>query len=220
MASSPLISLSSDQRFWSALRGRVDSLLEHRNRVNPIEQQCARDSGLGKRLREDSALLIRGFDSITSSLSRLTNTLDSAAQGVNDLARSSVTEQLQRENRSTEDGEETEPKAKKQCSSPQVLAEDKNEKETQMDNAAGSEKLNLARKLAVSLATKASSLTQELQSMKSELCFIQERCVLLEEENKRLRDGIEKGLRPEEDDLVHFCSKFDYRKHILLIKTH
>ena len=31
---------------------------------------------------------------------------------------------------------------------------------------------------------------------------MQERCALLEEENRRLRDGMDKGLRPEEDDLV------------------
>jgi len=31
---------------------------------------------------------------------------------------------------------------------------------------------------------------------------MQERCALLEEENRRLRDGVEKGVRPEEVDLV------------------
>ncbi|KAK1304578.1 hypothetical protein QJS10_CPB11g02037 [Acorus calamus] len=169
-----------------------------------MEKKGVRDSGLGKRLREDSVLLIKGFDSIASSLSRLTNTLDSTAQGVNDLARPSVTELLQRENQTTEDGEENLPKAKKQCSSPQELAEDKDEDgEKQGDNAqAGNGKLKKAQKLAVSLAIKAASLAQELKSSKSELCFVQERCVLLEEENKMLRDGIDTGLRPEEDDLV------------------
>ncbi|KAF3791663.1 hypothetical protein EJ110_NYTH13816 [Nymphaea thermarum] len=52
------------------------------------------------------------------------------------------------------------------------------------------------------MATKAASLARELQSIKSDLLFMQERCNLLEEENRRLRDGIAKGLRPEEDDLV------------------
>lgn len=53
------------------------------------------------------------------------------------------------------------------------------------------------------MATKAASLARELKSIRSELCFMQERCGLLEEENRRLRDGLEKGARPpEEDDLV------------------
>lgn len=56
--------------------------------------------------------------------------------------------------------------------------------------------------LAISLTTKAASLARELKTIKSELSFVQERCNLLEEENKRLREGFEKGVRPEEDELV------------------
>lgn len=56
--------------------------------------------------------------------------------------------------------------------------------------------------LAISMATKATSLARELKSIKSDLCFVQERCAILEEENRRLRDGFSKGIRPEEDDLV------------------
>ena len=56
--------------------------------------------------------------------------------------------------------------------------------------------------LAISMATKAASLGRELKSIKSDLCFVQERCAILEEENRRLRDGFAKGIRPEEDDLV------------------
>lgn len=52
------------------------------------------------------------------------------------------------------------------------------------------------------MATKAGSLARELKSIKSDLCFMQDRCVLLEEENRRLRDGFAKGTRPDEDDLV------------------
>jgi len=52
------------------------------------------------------------------------------------------------------------------------------------------------------MAAKANSLARELKTIKSDLSFIQERCGLLEEENKRLRDGFVKGVRPEEDDLV------------------
>lgn len=52
------------------------------------------------------------------------------------------------------------------------------------------------------MATKAASFARELKSIKSDLGFMQERCELLEEENRRLRDGFAKGVRPEEDDLV------------------
>lgn len=52
------------------------------------------------------------------------------------------------------------------------------------------------------MATKSASLARELISLKSNLCFMQERCAILEEENRRLRDGFSRGIRPEEDDLV------------------
>lgn len=55
------------------------------------------------------------------------------------------------------------------------------------------------------MATKASYLTNELKSMKSELCFMKERCSLLEEENRRLQEVFDKDARPEEDDLVLYC---------------
>lgn len=59
--------------------------------------------------------------------------------------------------------------------------------------------------LPLQLATKAASFAREMKSIKSELCFMQERCALLEEENNKLRDGFGKeGMRNEEDDLVIF----------------
>lgn len=62
--------------------------------------------------------------------------------------------------------------------------------------------------LAISMAAKATSLARELKSIKSDLCFMQERCALLEEENTRLRDGFSEGIRPEEDDLVNYLTLF------------
>lgn len=65
------------------------------------------------------------------------------------------------------------------------------------------------------MATKAASLARELKFIKSDLSFMQERCCLLEEENRRLRDGFAKGVRPEEDDLVskdtHYICMYSHR---------
>lgn len=52
------------------------------------------------------------------------------------------------------------------------------------------------------MATKVAGFARELKSIKSDLRFTQERCCLLEEENRKLRDGFGKGIQPEEDDLV------------------
>ncbi|PON63941.1 GRIP/coiled-coil protein [Trema orientale] len=93
---SPLFSPSSDKRFWSALRSRIDALLDDRNSKLPTGQLSPNpdrtqmnvgDSGRAKRLKEDALLLLRGFDSVAHTLSQLSNNLDSALQGANDLAK-------------------------------------------------------------------------------------------------------------------------------------
>lgn len=48
--------------------------------MSGIFQQSIGESDLGNRLKEDSLLLLRGFDSISHSLSQLTNNLDNALQ--------------------------------------------------------------------------------------------------------------------------------------------
>ena len=68
------------------------------------------------------------------------------------------------------------------------------------------------------MASKASSLAIELKTIKSELRFMQERCALLEEENRRLRDGVEKGDRPEEDDLVIHSETFAFLQFVPIFK--
>ncbi|XP_077218840.1 GRIP/coiled-coil protein [Tasmannia lanceolata] len=204
MDSLPLLSPSSDKRFWSAFRSRVDAILEDRKRKIV-------SSGIGElesetRFREDSLLLLRGFDSIDSSLSQLADNLEAAQQGASDLARPSLTELLHRDTEREEDEEDMQPRAKKQCGSQELSFTNEvsiqNENKESPTGIVKNEKMKKAQNLAVSMATKAASLARELKTIKSDLCFMQERCTLLEEENRRLRDGFAKGVRPEEDELV------------------
>lgn len=69
------------------------------------------------------------------------------------------------------------------------------------------------------MATKAASFARELKLIRSDLSFMQDRCALLEEENRRLRDGFDKGLRPEEDDLVRLVF-FDYSQYMFSDNLH
>lgn len=57
-------------------------------------------------------------------------------------------------------------------------------------------------KLAIAMATRAASMARELKSIRSDMAFMQERCGLLEEENRKLRDGLAEGTQPDDDDLV------------------
>ncbi|XP_062085854.1 uncharacterized protein LOC133791954 isoform X2 [Humulus lupulus] len=220
---SPISSPSSDIRFWNTLHGRVDALLEDHNfkvstgQLPPNDdraQKNDKDSGRAKRLKDDTLLLMRGFDSVAHTLSQLSNHLDNALQGANDLAKpptltelfhSSLEESANNKEelfgkQENELGPNKGLKRKYETSHCSENQEEGPKDEKEKDPKDG--KLNKAKNLAVTMATKAALLAREMRSIKSDLCFMQERCLLLEEENRRLRDGFAKGIRPEEDDLV------------------
>ncbi|KVH94394.1 hypothetical protein Ccrd_003545 [Cynara cardunculus var. scolymus] len=178
--SSPIISPVSDKLFWSNLRNRIDTLLENRK-----DQSLNYEEGRNrsKRLKEDSLLLLRGFDSVASSLSQLSNNLDNALQN------------------SSKDEDEVEDDQNLE-SNKRGLKRKMESEEASDENQREFGKLNRAKNIAISMAKKAGFLAREVKLMKSDLCFIQERCSILEEENRRLRDGFVKGVPPEEDDLV------------------
>uniref|UniRef100_A0ACD5WNE9 Uncharacterized protein n=1 Tax=Avena sativa TaxID=4498 RepID=A0ACD5WNE9_AVESA len=220
MDSVVLCSPSSDDRFWDGLRTRVDTILEDRRLVSSSSAAAAATCGAAserpKRLREDSLMLVRGLDSVAASLAQLSDTLTAAQKGVNALATCpSQARECER------DEEEEEPHAKRQCGASTEFAalhagkegpaaDDAQPRDEATDanvlasaEVAQSTNLKRARSLAVSMAGRAANLARELKNIKSELHFMQERCGMLEEENRRLRDGYQNGgAAPEEDDLV------------------
>ncbi|KAF5732766.1 hypothetical protein HS088_TW17G00296 [Tripterygium wilfordii] len=224
MASSPLFSPGSDKRFWSNLRGRIDELLEDRHRKLPAsEDRLNLDHSLTakineeksermRKMKEDSKLLLRGFDSVSQTLSQLSNNLDNALQGARDLAKPpTMTEIFHINLKSLESKQEGLPERE------EIAEDEKTGRKRKLDDSSEDQaddsqkeneqnprdkKLKKAKNIAISMATKAATLARELKSIKSDFCFMQERCALLEEENRRLRDGFVKGIRPEEDDLV------------------
>ncbi|GER24823.1 hypothetical protein STAS_00368 [Striga asiatica] len=210
--SPPLFSPSSDKRFWRALRSRVDALVESRKPIvqastrqkvrvnrNPISKVLGADWEMNpeaidpaKRLKDDSMLLLRGFDSVAQSLSQLSNNLENALQ-----VRLYETEE--------EDDNETDKRGLKRKLDSNQCTENQDEVgslETEQKVPNELEKIKRAKSIAISMATKAASMARELKSMRSDLGFMQERCGLLEEENRKLRDGLDKGIQPDEDDLV------------------
>ncbi|XP_014495496.1 uncharacterized protein LOC106757359 [Vigna radiata var. radiata] len=213
MASSPppppQFSPSSDKRFWSTLRSRVDTLLDVRQ---PRTSSHSPKNVEGKnQLKEDSMLLMRGFDSVANTLSMLSNNLDNALQGARELGNPpTLTDIFHSKNDKVENKEDSGEKQKEESKQgmkrklDNVDYSEESAVESQKENGKKAVDRNIkkAKNLAVSMATKAASLARELKSIKSDLCFMQERCGLLEEENRRLRDGFAKGVRPEEDDLV------------------
>ncbi|KFK30885.1 hypothetical protein AALP_AA6G038500 [Arabis alpina] len=193
-STSPSFSPSSDKRLWSNLRNRIDVLLEEKTKDHkPITNS--------ERLKNDSLLLLKGFDSVSHTLSQLSSNLHNALQGVKELAKPPTLSEIlhlnQTQQQQTEKEEESKGKKRKHESDVEEEEEEEEEKRPKESKI-----MKRAKNIAISMATKANSLAKELKSIKSDLSFIQERCGLLEEENKRLRDGFVKGVRPEDDDLV------------------
>ncbi|GMH26025.1 hypothetical protein Nepgr_027868 [Nepenthes gracilis] len=206
-AASPKFSPKSEERFWSALRNRVDSLLEKRSKASEVSSETVSDGGSNhqaKRLKEDSMLFLRGFDSVAFSLSQLTSNLETALQGARQLAKPPTPGGKVEESYKGEEENEGEKRVVKRkfehldCSSDQEGCLSENESEGNQVSG----QLKKAKNLAVSLATKAAVMARELKSVKANLYYIQERCALLEEENRGLRDGFPKTIRHEEDELV------------------
>lgn len=79
---SPSFSPSSDKRLWSNLRNRVDVLLEEKCKDHKpnASSLIAIESERTKRLKNDSLLLLKGFDSVSHTLSQLSSNLDNALQ--------------------------------------------------------------------------------------------------------------------------------------------
>ncbi|KAK3193799.1 hypothetical protein Dsin_025109 [Dipteronia sinensis] len=229
---SPLYSPSADKRLWSNLRGRIDSILEDRNRrVSDGQKQLdfdpslptrenVRKSDRAERLKEDSLLLLKGFDSIAHTLSQLSNNLDNALQGARGLAEPPTLTEIFQTNLNKSEGLE-EDDSRKQQNQQQTnkglkrkfdsneSSDDQGEEDPHKEKEPSPKDKRMmkrAKNLAISMATKAASLARELKSLKSDLCFTQERCTLLDEENRRLRDGFDEGITPEEDDLVRLLS--------------
>lgn len=68
----------------------------------------------------------------------------------------------------------------------------------------------------MAMASKAKMLLRELKTVRGDLTFLRDRCAQLEEENRRLRESVVKGTRPDEDDLVCFTFYFWLWQHKLL----
>ncbi|KAJ8552957.1 hypothetical protein K7X08_020350 [Anisodus acutangulus] len=228
--SSPIYSPSSDKHFWSNLRSRVDTILENRENCYPVDisfpaqKQSDEGEDRSKRMKEDAMLLLRGFDSVSYTLSELSNNLENALQGARNLAKPpTLTDILHctmektksEENQSKEgkhDGDEEKEESeegnrglKRKLGSEESSEDPQQDDDTKKENEHAPKELGKfkkAKNLAISMASKAATLARELKSMKSDLRFMQERSAILEEENRRLRDGFDTGIPPEEDDLV------------------
>ncbi|KAF3628799.1 putative nuclear transcription factor Y subunit B-5-like [Capsicum annuum] len=158
-------------------------------------------------MKEDAMLLLRGFDSVSCSLSQLSDNLENALQGARNLAKPpTLTEILHyimekersEENQSKENkcegykGKEGSEEGGNRGLKRKLDSEESSENPQQDDDTKRENqqvlkelgKFKKAKNLAISMASKEDTLAQELKSMRSDFRFMQERSSLLEEDNE------------------------------------
>ncbi|XWS36295.1 hypothetical protein CRYUN_Cryun20dG0073500 [Craigia yunnanensis] len=189
-SSSPRFSPASDKRFWSTLRSRVDALIDDRNAKISIVQNVdpslptqinSGEFNSAKRLKDDSLLLLRGFDSISQTLSQLSNNLDNTLQGARELAKPPTLTDIFHSNLKNSEAKEEDPKQKRIEEESKIGLKRKFDSSECSDENKGDD-----------------SQKENVQSPKNKKMMKKAK----NEENKRLRDGFTKGIQPEEDDLV------------------
>lgn len=191
--SSPFSDHKSEESFWNRLNKRAKSL--HNNTDSQHEDSDT------KVLPEDSKLLHKGLEAVASSLTRITHTLGVALEDGANLAETKLSELFPVDPPATSPVSTLKRRRVPENAEENLSEQGKDELKASVkkeDNA----KLKDHQNLAMAMASKAKFLERDLKSIRGDLCFMRERCAFLEEENRRLRDAVTKGVRPEEDDLV------------------
>lgn len=205
---------AADDSFWSTLSRRAKSVLEdgtpfreleskdrkrlHRKLAPEPTTRQIRLSSEGKWKRQDTFALHKGLEAIASSLSLLSDTIGTAIEEGLNLVETKATNYIHVEARNAclkNVPDSITPRKLETSPAKQVSSDEK-------PGLTRDTQLKASRDVAMAMATKAKLLLRELKGVKADLTFTRDRCAQLEEENKRLRENVDKGVRHEEDDLI------------------
>uniref|UniRef100_A0A2C9VGY1 Uncharacterized protein n=1 Tax=Manihot esculenta TaxID=3983 RepID=A0A2C9VGY1_MANES len=149
----------------------------------------------------DDARLQKGLDKITYSLNQIGDTFEKAFEEGRTIVENKTADIIQ-ETRKLQimrkgSSSEAQNQAFEAINSQQQPM--KHHQQNQMNHET---QLKASRDVALATAAKAKLLLRELKTIKADLAFAKQRCSQLEEENKILREGCEKGDNPADDDLI------------------
>ncbi|KAI4302623.1 hypothetical protein MLD38_038346 [Melastoma candidum] len=185
--------------FWGILARKAKSILEDEeasqqlenpSRMKPqnsdtLAQMTHQRSESSRRV--DNPTLRKGLDKITSSLNRIGDSFEKAFEEgrakTQDIIQETQKMQLRRKGSGLDENVQPGP------GQPQAQTH----QETQ---------LKASRDVAMATAAKAKLLLRELKTVKADLAFAKIRCSQLEDENKVLREGREKGGTAADDDMI------------------
>ncbi|KAI4338947.1 hypothetical protein MLD38_023949 [Melastoma candidum] len=192
--------------FWGILARKAKSILEDEKASqqleNPSRMKPQNSDTLGQMTHQrsessrkvDNPTLRKGLDKITTSLNRIGDSFEKAYEEGRAKTQDIIqeTQKLQIRRKGSGLDENVQPGTNnfwQQPGQPQAQTH----QETQ---------LKASRDVAMATAAKAKLLLRELKTVKADLAFAKIRCSQLEDENKVLREGREKGGTAADDDMI------------------
>ncbi|KAL9994665.1 hypothetical protein Hdeb2414_s0006g00189081 [Helianthus debilis subsp. tardiflorus] len=141
----------------------------------------------------DGPKLRKGLDKLTSSLNQIGGTIGNAFEEGRTIV-DKKTQDIIQETRKLQNRRKGMNDEQDQLQEPKMQS---THQQTNLEN-----QLKASRDVANATAAKAKLLLRELKTVKADLAFAKERSSQLEEENKMLREALEKGDRPTDDDMI------------------
>ncbi|XP_076941863.1 uncharacterized protein LOC143611547 isoform X2 [Bidens hawaiensis] len=193
--------------FWGVLARKAKSILDDDNAPRSVQtpsivktetvstsnQAEHRYESFENSRKIDNPKLRKGLDRLTSSLNQIGGTIGNALEEGRTIV-DKKTQDIIQETRKLQN------RRKVTNDEPNQLQEPKIQSTQQHTNSEN--QLKASRDVAIATAAKAKLLLRELKTLKADLAFAKERSSQLEEENKMLREALEKGDHPTDDDMI------------------
>eukprot|EP00252_Welwitschia_mirabilis_P027561 TRINITY_DN9488_c0_g2_i1.p1 TRINITY_DN9488_c0_g2~~TRINITY_DN9488_c0_g2_i1.p1 ORF type:complete len:339 (-),score=96.38 TRINITY_DN9488_c0_g2_i1:316-1332(-) len=189
----------SKQSFWSSIAKKAKSaLLDEGPSSEPepkvgshVQQAKANLKALTAEnpKQKDAPIIQKSFDALTNSLTSIGGSIGNALEEGLTIV----------ENKASDIISDTKRSIKKKANPSQTAGQESGSKKVSDAESKLETQLKASRDVAMAMAAKVKVLLRELKTLKADLAFAKERCAQLEEENRTLREGLDKGDRPDED---------------------
>ncbi|KAL2500342.1 hypothetical protein Fot_34190 [Forsythia ovata] len=184
--------------FWGVLARKAKAILDDDN-VSPQSNNLdrTRPEMFGDQM--DNPTLRKGLDAFTSSLNNVGGAIGNALEEGRTIVENKTADFIQETRKIQMRRKDFNSEEQNQVSGVHGPWQQSTQPQTQTSQEV---QLKASRDVAMATAAKAKLLLRELKTVKADLAFAKERASQLEEENKILREAREKGVNPEDDDMI------------------
>ncbi|KAL9231454.1 hypothetical protein vseg_006681 [Gypsophila vaccaria] len=172
---------------------------QHRNNVPLGQQYGSQFRPSENHKKPDKPMLRKGIGAITSSFNYIGNALE---EGLNKVENRTADIIQETRGRRLNVRKKAAPDLNSQPADAGHRTEPSGNQLPSVSETNTYIQLQASRDVAMAMAAKTKLLLRELKTVKADLAFAKERCAQLEEENRILREGMEKGATVEDDELV------------------